>query len=196
MGKLRLPAIAALAALLAVSCGKKEEKVLEAGTAGAGEPGYDYALTVEKMQFHWRLDKDELRVKLRAPVAAWLSAGFNPSKGMKDANLIIGHMENGRAVITDQHGVDTKKHRKDTDLGGEDDVREPSGSRTGGETVISFAIPVRARDQLDKPVLPDAVVLLAYGKTDEAEQQHLFWAKARVNLATGAYAVTLSRKEE
>lgn len=196
MNKQLLPAIIVLTVLLAASCGKKEEKVLEAGTAGKGDPGYDYGLTVEKMQFHWRLDKDELRVKLRAPVAAWLSAGFNPSKGMKDANLIIGYLENGKAVITDQHGTDPKKHMKDIDLGGEDNVREPSGSRTAGETVISFTLPVRPSDELDRPILPDAVVLLAYGKSDEAAQQHLFWAKARVNLASGAYAVTLLKKEE
>lgn len=196
MKKRSFPAAAALAVLLAASCGKKEEKIIEAGTAGSGDPGYAHKLTVEKIQFHWRLDKDDLRVKLRAPVAAWLGAGFNPSKGMKDANIIIGYLENGKAVITDQHGTDPKNHRKDTDLGGEDNVREAYGARTGGETAISFTIPVRPRDELDKPLLPDAVVLLAYGKSDQTGQQHAFWAKARVNLASGAYAITLLKKEE
>lgn len=193
---MRKGATAVLAIFLAASCGRKEEKILEAGTAGTGDPGYAYKLTVEKMQFHWRLDKDELHVKLRAPVAAWLSAGFNPSKGMKNADLIIGYMENGKAVITDQHGIDPKNHRKDTDLGGEDDVRKASGSRTDGETVISFSIPVRPSDKLDKPILPDAVVMLAYGKSDQTVQQHAFWAKARVNLSSGTYAVTLLKKGE
>lgn len=183
-----------LAAILAVSCGQKREQVIEAGTAVAGDSGYAYKMTVGKMQFHWRADGKELRVKLQAPVKGWVSVGFNPGKKMKDANFIISTFENGRAVVTDQHGIDPKNHKKDIDLGGEDNVRDPSGSQTDTETEVRFAFPLQSPDRLDKPIRPDStVVMLAYGKSNQMAQQHVFWAKARVNLSTGSYAVTLMK---
>lgn len=178
-----------------VSCGHKKETVIESGTAKAGSDGYAYLLTVENMQFHWRADDQELRVKLKAPVKGWLSVGFNPGKKMKDGNFIIGTFEDGKAVVTDQHGIDPKQHKKDTDLGGEDNIRNPSGSQTDNASELRFAFPLKSPDKLDKPIRPDsAVVMLAYGKTNQMAQQHVFWAKARINLLTGAYSLTLLKK--
>ena len=190
-------ALAALLAALAVACGKKAEKVLETGNAAAGDKGYTYAVTVEKMQFHWRLDGGLLRVKLKAPVQGWLAAGFDPERGMLGSNMMVGYLEGGRAVVTDQHGTDPKLHRKDIDLGGTDDLRETWGRQDAAGTEIGFTLPLETGDKLDKPLRPEAVVLmLAYGTTNEMAKQHVFWGKARLNLRTGAYETTIIKREE
>ena len=185
-----------LAAALAAGCAKKEAELpLASGTAGPGDAGYTYKLTVEKMQFHWRVDGNALHIKLKAPVTGWLAVGFDPSKGMQDAHMVTGYMENGKPVILDQHGIDPKHHKPDTELGGADDVKDPAGVQAGGETELSFTIPVKSADKLDKPIPLDGTdLMLAYGESNEIAQQHVLWAKARLNLRTGAYSETLIKR--
>jgi hypothetical protein len=190
--------VAAFAMMAVFSCAKEKDKeqVLESGKAAAGDAGYTYKITVDKMQFNWKAEASGLSVKLKAPTTGWLSAGFNPTQGMKDANFIIGLIKDGKAVITDQHGIDLKQHRKDTDLGGDDNIRNPAGSEMNNETEISFVIPLKSPDSLDKPITVngDTVVLLAYGQTKQMAQQHVMWARATVNLSTGAYTVNLLKR--
>ena len=194
----RLSAIAlALAVAAMVSgCAKKPEPIISSGTAAPGDSGYTYKLTVDPMEFNWRAEGGNLHVKMKGPAGVWISVGFNPTKGMKDANFIIGYVENGKAVVTDQFGTDPKQHRKDTDLGGTDDVKDAAGFENANETVITFTLPLNSGDALDRPISLDSntVVLFAAGKEKQTAQQHTFWAKAGVNLSTGAYAVNLIRK--
>jgi hypothetical protein len=182
--------------LFAGSCAKQAPQILELGTATAGDSGFTYRITVADMQFHWRAESTVLHVKLKAPTTGWLSIGFNPAKGMQDANFIIGLIKDGQAVITDQHGIDPKHHRVDTELGGMDNVMNPAGWESNNETEISFGIPIQSTDALDKPLTlnGNTVILLAYGPTKQLAQQHVMWAKANLNLSTGQYAVTLLMK--
>jgi hypothetical protein len=187
--------IAAAVFALAAGCRKKEEMPLVSGTAGPGDAGYTYKLTVEKLDFNWRVDGGDLRIKLKAPVSGWLSAGFEPTKGMQDARMAIGYMENGKPVVVENHGIDPKHHKPDTELGGENNVKDPAVAQAGGVTEVSYAIPLTSPDKLDRPINPDGTLLmLAYGETTEMAQQHALWAEVKVNLKTGAYAEVLLKR--
>lgn len=190
-----ITAAALAAALAACSGGAGTDLPLASGTAAAGDPGYAYKLTVEKLQFDWRVDGGDLRVKLKAPAQGWLSAGFDPARGMQGARMVIGLVENGKPVVAEHHGIDPKHHKPDTELGGENNVRDASASLTDRGLEIAFTIPLKSPDKLDKPIDPaNALLLLAYGETSELAQQHPFWAAARVNLLTGAYTQTLAKR--
>lgn len=194
MKRFNFIAAAVLAAALA-SCAKEQKMPLVSGTAGAGDPGYTYKITVEKIEFNWRLEGNDLRIKLKAPVNGWLSAGFDPTKGMQDARMVIGYMENGKPVVVENHGIDPKHHKPDTELGGENNVKDPAGAQADGATVISYTIPLNSADKLDKPINPDGTLLmLAYGESTELAQQHVLWAEAKLNLKTGVYAETLLKR--
>src|SRR5271157_4265372 len=73
----------------ALSCSKatNEQKPIFSGTASKGDQGYTYKITLEKIQFNWLIDNDNLKIKLQAQTPGWVGIGFNPSKGMKDANF-------------------------------------------------------------------------------------------------------------
>ncbi len=187
---------AALALLLPAACGKKAPKIIESGTAASGDPGYKFKLTVDKLQFDWKVNGQYLDVKLKAPVQAWLAAGFNPADGMQGANMIIGTFDSGKPVVTDQYGIDPKHHKEDTELGGKDDVMKAAGQQTAAGTEVSFSIPLNSGDRTDNVIDPASVTLmLAYGKTDETAQKHPFWAEAHLNLNTGAYELNLKKEE-
>ena len=179
----------------ALCCSKAadEQKRHLSGTAGKGDQGYTYKITLEKIQFDWSIDNSNLRIKLFAQTPGWIGIGFNPTEEMKDAEFILGFATGGTVTISNQHGVSKTLHSKNTDLGGVDRVINPSGKETNNGTEISFTIPYKTGDKLAKPtsVKEDIPVLLAYGQSKHLMQLHSFRAKLTVNLSSGQYSVIL-----
>jgi hypothetical protein len=177
-----------------LTCSKgTSNKPLESGTAGKGDPGYTYKISIEKMQFNWAVAGKTIRIMLKGKTDGWIGIGFNPTNGMKDANFILGMYKNGQAVLTNQHGTAPTMHKKNVDLGGNNYIKNPSGSETNGETEITFTYPLKTRGKLDKPIDVNGktIVLLAHGPNKELSQVHSFRAKLEVNLTTGKYSVLL-----
>jgi hypothetical protein len=177
--------------LLSCNKGPGSGTLPQSGSAVKGEQGYAYKISVEKIDFSWMIEGSNLRVRLRAQTPGWVGVGFNPSEGMKDANFIMGFVKDGAATITNQHGISLTLHKKNEELGGTGHVMNPAGSGTDSETEISFTIPLKTGDKLDRPIEPkgDTVVLLAYGPARQLAMIHSFRAKLRVNLSGGAYTI-------
>ena len=170
---------------------QEESASLQTGTAISGDQGYTYKIQVEKMAFNWAVKDNQLHVKLSAETEGWIGIGFNPTEQMRDANFIIGFVQNGAVTVTDHHGVENKVHKEDTDLGGSSNVIAESGTEGPSGTEVAFAVPLSSEDTLDKPIDPDKdiSVLLAYGRSDRLVQQHLMRSKLTVNLSSGKYTV-------
>jgi len=178
-----------------LSCtkGKESEKALESGTAAKGDPGYTYKITVEKIQFNWSVENKNLKIKLAAQNSGWVGIGFNPTDVMKDANFILGFVKGGAAMISNQHGISSTLHKKNEDIGGASHIMNPSGTEKNGMTEISFTIPLKTGNKLDRPidVNGNTAVLLAYGESKNLAQLHAFRAKLNVNLSNGSYSLLL-----
>lgn len=184
---------ALLLAITCLNCSKEEktEAAAEPQMAMAADGGF--ALEVGGIKVHWTLAGENLNVKLAAPTTGWIGIGFNPSDEMKDANFIIGYVKDGEVTVTDHHGSAKRQHKEDTALGGTDNVSEATGSEANGVTEIGFSLPLQTGDSLDGSIQPtsDAIVLLAYGKTDRLVQQHVLRARLKLNLSTGKYQVLM-----
>ena len=149
---------------------------------------YQHSLTVEKMTFDWSIDGDQLAVKLTAPTKGWVSVGFNPTDKMKDANIIIGYVKNGKVKIVDDFGSGATLHKDDTKIGGTENVTVVGGSEEGDVTTLEFSIPLNSGDEKDGVIDPnaDTTVILAYGpERDSFRMKHEFNATVVVNLGTG-----------
>lgn len=125
------------------------------------------------MTLAWRIAGDNLEVELTGPTTGWIAVGFNPSRAMKDANILIGYVDGGEAVMTDQFGTTMIAHRRDDEIGGSADATVVSGSETEGETTIRFTIPLDSGDEYDQPLAAGetARVILAYGPNDADDTQ-------------------------
>lgn len=189
--------LAAFMAAVSIHCGKKEpEKPVKTGTAEKGETGYAFQLSAEDLSLNWKIEKGNLKIKLRANTKGWLGIGFNPTEEMKDANFIIGFVKDGAAVITDEFGISKRQHMKDTAIGGSDDVLSPAGSEKGDTTEVSFMIPMQSKDAKDGNIDPAKLVpvVLAYGESDNTNQHHKLRSKFNINFSTGSYELYFIRK--
>ena len=147
----------------------------EPDSESAGEEAPFATTEAIGMTLAWRVAGDDLEVELTGPTTGWIAVGFNPSRAMKDANILIGYVDGDEAVMTDQFGTTMIAHRRDDELGGTVDATVVSGSETGGETTIRFTIPLDSGDEYDQPLAAGETVraILAYGP-DEADDTQTY----------------------
>ena len=159
-------------------------------TSTALAADYQHSAKTAKMTFDWSINGDQLAVKLSAPTKGWVAIGFNPTKKMKDANIIIGYVKKGKVKILDEFGSAATQHKSDKKIGGTENVTVVGGSEDGNTTTIEFSIPLNSGDGKDTVIDPqtDTTIILAYGpERDSFKVKHKFSDTITVNLATGAY---------
>ena len=142
-------------------------------------------VTADGITFKWMTDDEFLYAMVTAPTTGWVSAGFDPTNQMADANIIIGYVEsNGTINIRDDFGDSPYSHSSDISLGGTDDVTNISGSEEYGITELNFTIPLSSGDNYDR-ILEEGntySVILAYGVSDDFESLHTVRTTVNIEL--------------
>ncbi|MDH5683038.1 MAG: DOMON domain-containing protein [candidate division WOR-3 bacterium] len=123
-------------------------------------------ITTEGITLQWKPDSVLLSVKVIAPTTGWVAVGFDPTQGMKDANIIIGYVHNDTAYVRDEYGSGPTTHASDVSADGTDDVTEIAGNETQDNTEINFKIPLDSGDSRDRPLIVGNSynIILAYGQ--------------------------------
>jgi len=150
--------------------------------------GYQHSLTIDKMIFDWSIEGENIAIKLTAPTMGWVGIGFRPTENMKDANIILGVVKNGKVEISNEFGIEATKHIPNTKNGGKDNVTIIGGTQTGNSTTLEFSIPLRTEDAHYGVIDPkgDTVVILAYGPDmTSTKVKHQYAKTISVNLSTG-----------
>ncbi len=144
-----------------------------------------------EMEMSWKNDQDYLYMALKGRTDGWLSIGFEPSEWMKDADIIIGGMEDGKATVLDEYSTGNYgPHIEDTMLGGTDDILSSGGSQEGGYTVIEFKRKLDTGDRFDTAFSPDQSISAIWGMADTGD------FAIKHNVAFGEAILTLSAGEE
>ncbi|MFH2061174.1 MAG: DOMON domain-containing protein [Pseudomonadota bacterium] len=149
---------------------------------------YQHKLEVKDMQFSWTIEGDNIHVMVSAKTTGWVGIGFDPEKAMQGANIIIGAVKDGKVKIEDHYGDRNRGHSSDEELGGKNDVINPSGMEEGGVTTISFTLPLTSDDKWDKPINASGTtrIMLAYGAgKDSFKTRHPYRTIYDVDLSTG-----------
>ncbi|MCW5204741.1 DOMON domain-containing protein [Desulfobulbus sp. N2] len=150
--------------------------------------GYDHKTEVKDMSFSWKVDGENLKVKLSAKTTSWVGVGFNPSSKMKGAGFVLGYVKAGKVKVSDEYGDGENSHKSDKKLGGTDNVTVIGGSEKDGVTTVEFSLPPKSGEETDAVIQPEGetTVLLAYGEgRDSFKVKHTFRTAIKVNLQTG-----------
>ena len=151
---------------------------------------YDHEANVDGILFAWKVDGENLNVKLSAETTGWVGIGFNPTDQMQGADYILGYVKKNKVSLRDDYGDSQRNHRSDEKLGGESNVTMVGGEEKGGMTTLEFSIPLNSGDKYDTVIDPTAetVVLLAYGAgRDSFRSKHKARKTIKVNLSTGKF---------
>lgn len=139
---------------------------------------------VKDFVFQWKIDGENIDIILSAPTTGWIAVGFDPSRMMKDADILIGYVENYEVFMRDDFGSGYTKHKVDTDFGGTDDITITGGSEIDGKTTLEFSIPLNSRDSNDRILEQgeEYKLIFAYGKKDDFVSYHKTRTSIKVTL--------------
>lgn len=149
---------------------------------------YQHVINVGKMTFHWSVEGERLVAKISAPTTGWVGVGFNPTDTMKDANIILGFVKDGKAEISNEFGVAPTRHAPSNKTDAKDGLTVISGTETGNTTTLEFSIPLRNPAPNGGVIDPktDTRVILAYGPDMKSTKlKHQFATTVSVNLGSG-----------
>ncbi len=139
---------------------------------------------VKDFVFQWKIDGENIDIILTAPTTGWVAVGFNPGRMMKDANILIGYVENNEVFMRDDFGAGNTKHKADLDLGGTDNITITGGSEKDGKTTLEFSIPLNSEDLNDRELEPgvEYKLIFAYGEKDNFTSYHKTRTSLKVTL--------------
>ena len=125
-------------------------------------------------ELSWKSDGEMVYFGIRVETDGWVSLGIQPGDAMKDADIIIGYVDDGTVEVSDHYSTGTfGPHSPDTEQGGTDDILTSGGATDGDYTVIEFSRLLQTGDDLDNDLTAgDNQVIWSYGSSDDTGRQH------------------------
>jgi hypothetical protein len=142
------------------------------GVIGSRE--YLSEMTYDGYELYWVNDEESVYVAMKAKTNGWVSLGIQPGSGMKDSDIIIGFVKDGKASVLDRFSTGVfGPHPPDTELGGTFDIIDFGGNEADGYTVIEFKRDLDTGDQYDKKLsIGENKIIWAYGLDDTPTTMH------------------------
>jgi hypothetical protein len=135
---------------------------------------YSSSNTWENYSISWRSDDKYLYIGMTAKTNGWVSMALASSSGMKNADMLLGFVTDGKAEIKDLYCTDNLgTHPEDTTIGGSYDVMASGGREEGGFTTIEFKRLLNTGDSRDVPFQPGVNnILWSYSSGDSLGLKH------------------------
>jgi hypothetical protein len=127
-----------------------------------------------EIEVYSRIDGDKVRIALKAKTQGFVAIGFDPSDRMKDADIILGFVKDGKASVADMFSTGpTGPHPPDDQQGGRNDVTVFGGSKKDGVTIIEFERKLITGDEKDKVIkVGDNKIIWATGDAEAFSGRH------------------------
>jgi hypothetical protein len=126
-------------------------------------------------EIYWTSDEQYIYIGMKAKTSGWLALGIQPGTKMKDADMVMGVVSDGKATIYDSFCTgDYGPHSPDTELGGTDDIIESGGQEVGGYTIIEFKRLLDTGDKYDLPVSKGTnKIIWSYSLDEQPTKKHV-----------------------
>ena len=200
--KIRLLLILILAGIIISGCVQPrmasknvtEQKVTQPwkpdGIISNGEYSHNMTMTEvggsgRSFEVYWKNDAQDLYMAMKAKTLGWIAVGFEPTDWMKDADIVLGYVHDGNAIVQDQYSTGNYgPHVPDTELGGTNDIQEYGGRAENGYTVIEFKRKMNTGDKYDKAFIPGQAVPIIWSLSDSnsTEVRHVADGKGVMDL--------------
>ena len=143
---------------------------------GMVTPGeYEGILDNGTYMLYWTSTDDTIRVAMQASTTGRVAIGFQPGNRMKDADIVLGMVSGGEAIVIDSYSTgDYGPHKADSEFGGSDDLLDYGAQESDGTTVVEFERALDTGDEYDV-ALQNGVeigIIWAYGSTDSEGVKH------------------------
>lgn len=142
-----------------------------------GDSEYRWSAEFDDGNFimYWDIEGELLKLGMMARAEGWISIGIAPTVLMKDADMIIGWVDDGKVFVFDAFSTgEYGPHPPDTELGGTDDIIDFGGSQSQGWTTIEITRNVNSTDLYDRNFrsVEKLDIIWAYSNADDFNSAH------------------------
>lgn len=122
----------------------------------------------------YAIEGKNLLAQVSYKTSGWIAIGFKPTKKMKDANIIIGYVADGKSVVEDHFGTKIVSHENDAEIGGKKSINKSNCWEKEGTTSLWISIPLDSKDKKDVVLKKGEKmeVIVAAGKNDNVKTKH------------------------
>lgn len=145
------------------------------GVIEQGEYSIEGTFNEGKLEIYFKVEGEKAYLGLSGETVGWLGIGFGNSVAMRNADMIIGLVQDGKVKVEDQFCKEVfGPHQSDEELGGTSDILSFAGKEEEGRTVIEFERLLQTGDQFDNPIPPEGEfkIIWAMGKSDDPGEKH------------------------
>lgn len=140
-----------------------------------------YGYSGGDLEVSWKNDAEYLYLALNGSTKGRVSIGFEPTVWMKDADIIVGMVQDGETIVKDEYCTGNyAPHLNDTELGGTFDILEFGGREIGNNTVIELKKRMNTGDRFDKAFVP-------------GQKVPIIWAMANTTMPNGKHNVAIGK---
>ncbi|UCH50930.1 MAG: hypothetical protein JSV54_07960 [Chloroflexota bacterium] len=135
-------------------------------------------------EIYWTGDDQYIYIGMRAKTSGWLAVGIQPGTKMKDADMVMGLVSDGKVSIFDFFCVgDYGPHSPDIELGGTNDILEFGGQENEGYTIIEFKRSLNTSDKYDLPITKGTnKIIWSYSLDEQSTKKHVSRGYGEIDL--------------
>lgn len=135
---------------------------------------YGNQVSYQNLTIFWNIEDNYFYMALKGKTTGYISIGIQPGSMMKDSDMILGYVKDGKVEIFDQYSTgDFGPHPSDEQLGGTNDIVEFGGKEEDGYTVIEFKRLLNTEDEFDLELKSGKnKIIWAYSNQDDIKARH------------------------
>lgn len=136
------------------------------------------------MTITWEHKKGLIHFSMEAPTDGWVTIGFNESKNISGAYLLMGHVINDIPEVVEYYTISPANYKPIIKLGVPPQVREITGNQSAQKTVLSFALPVDSKLKYTKNLGKgnEYNMIIAYSQEDDFQHHSIMRTSIKVKL--------------
>ncbi|MDI6851424.1 MAG: DOMON domain-containing protein [bacterium] len=145
------------------------------GVLEGKEYSYTINLVQDKLVLHYRFDSDYIYFGIEAKSSGWSAIGFEPDKGVRNADIILIFIEDDSLKVLDSYSTGIYcPHRSDKELGGQDDILDFGGRIDSIGYVVEFKRILESKDKFDKSLVKgkEFTLIYAMAKSHNIRKKH------------------------
>ena len=122
----------------------------------------------DDFKLYYYLKNNVVYFKMEGKTNGYVAIGFAPTSKMKDADMVIGFVKNGKATIFDAYSTgEYGPHPEDISLGGKYSILEAKGYESNGITTIEFSRYLDTKDKYDNVLTLDKEIKIIWALSDK-----------------------------
>jgi uncharacterized membrane protein len=145
--------------------GKSASSAPAVATVAPPANGGFKTITTDKFTFAWKVNGPLVDMRLSYPTTSWIAVGFNKQPVMDGADIVIGYVKAGEAMVEEDH-AEGHSHSPEQKNGGKQTLTNVTGKVENGTTTLTWTMPLNTGNPHDIVLKPGERIglILAHGE--------------------------------